>query len=104
MDTKILLGRRIKELIKRNGISQEKMAELIEIEPASLSNIVTGKNYPLLTTLDKIIKVLNIKYSDVFNFEQHADEEILKDNIIKILNENPDKIRDFYKIAKALTD
>lgn len=104
MDTKILLGRRIKELIKRNGIRQEKMAELIGIEPASLSNIVTGKNYPLLTTLDKIIKVLNIKYSDVFNFEQHADAEILKENIIKMLNENPDKIKDFYKIAKALTD
>ena len=104
MDTKILLGRRIKELIKRKGFSQEKMAELVEIEPASLSNIVTGKNYPLLTTLDKIVKVLNINYSDIFNFEHHADIEELKETIINILDKNPDKIKDFYKIAKALTE
>ena len=54
MDKKKLLGRRIKELIKQRGISQEKLAELVGIEPTALSNIVTGRNYPLMSTLEKI--------------------------------------------------
>lgn len=104
MNTKQLLGKRIKELIKQNGISQEKLAELIEVEPTTLSNIVTGRNYPLFSTLEKIIKILNISFSDVFVFEHHQDKKDLMNEINNILENNPDKIQDFYKILKALTD
>lgn len=48
MDKKKLLGRRIKELIKQKNISQEKLAELVGIEPTALSNIVTGRNLSLI--------------------------------------------------------
>lgn len=51
MDNKKLLGRRIKELIKQKNISQEKLAEIVDIEPTALSNIVTGRNYPLMKML-----------------------------------------------------
>ena len=104
MDTKKLLGKRIKELVKKKGISQEKLAELIDVEPASLSNIVTGKNYPLFTTLEKIINVLNVSFNDVFVFEHHKKEEDLKKEIILLLDKNPEKIKDYYKILKALTE
>jgi len=103
MDTKKLLGQRIKELIKRNGISQEKLAEMIGIEPTALSNIVTGRNYPLFSTLDRLIHVLGINYNDVFDFEHNDTNENLKGQIMDILEKHPDKIKDFYKIAKALT-
>ncbi len=102
MDTKKLLGKRIKELIKRNGISQEKIAEMAGIEPAALSNIVTGRNYPLLGTLDKIIKILNVNYVDVFDFEHKESSETLKKQIIEMLDSCPGKIEDIYKITKAL--
>lgn len=103
MDTKKLLGSRIKEIIKRNGISQEKLAEMVGIEPTALSNIVTGRNYPLLSTLDKLIKVLDINYNDVFDFDHKNTKDNLKKQIIDILEKYPDKIEDFYKIVKALT-
>ena len=62
MDNKKLLGRRIKEAvvfrfahtgyaIKQKNISQEKLAEMVGIEPTALSNIVTGRNYPLMKML-----------------------------------------------------
>lgn len=73
MDKKKLLGRRIKELIKQKNISQEKLAELVGIEPTALSNIVTGRNYPLMSTLEKILQVLGVNFSDVFNFEHQND-------------------------------
>ncbi len=104
MDKKKLLGRRIKELIKQRGISQEKIAELVGIEPTALSNIVTGRNYPLMTTLEKILQVLDANFSDVFNFEHQNDAKDLYNEIIQILNNNPGRIKDFYKIAKALVE
>ena len=104
MDTKKLLDKRIKELIKQKHLSQEKLAELIGVEPTTLSNIVTGRNYPLISTLEKIIQVLDIKFSDVFNFEHNKENKDLQAEIEQILNNNPDRMKDFYKIAKALVD
>ena len=39
MDKKKLLGKRIKEIRKARGLTQEKLAELIDIETCSLSAI-----------------------------------------------------------------
>ena len=104
MDKKKLLDKRIKELIKQKNISQEKLAELVGIELTSLSNIVTGRNYPLLATLEKIMVILEVNYNDVFNYEHHKNSEDLKIEIENLLNENPEKMQDFYKIAKALVE
>lgn len=104
MNTKQLLGKRLKELIKKKGYTQEKFAELVGLEPTALSNIVTGRNYPLFSTLEKILEVLEVGYKDVFNFEHHETNENLKEMIDKILSKNPDKMKEFYKIAKALVD
>jgi transcriptional regulator with XRE-family HTH domain len=104
MDTKQLLGKRLKELIKQKCISQEKLAEMVEIEPTALSNIVTGRNYPLFTTLEKILKVLDVSFADVFKFEHHQENEVLIEQIVELLKNNPDRMKDFYKIAKALVD
>ena len=104
MDKKKLLDKRIKELIKQKNISQEKLAELVGIEQTSLSNIVTGRNYPLLATLEKIMVILEVNYNDVFNYEHHKNSEDLKIEIENLLNENPEKMQDFYKIAKALVE
>ena len=81
MDKKKLLGRRIKELIKKKNISQEKLAELIGIEPTALSNIVTGRNYPLMSTLEKLLQVLEVDFSEVFNFEHHNDNKHLQEMV-----------------------
>lgn len=104
MDKKKLLGRRIKELIKQRGISQEKLAELVGIEPTALSNIVTGRNYPLMSTLEKILLVLGADFSTAFNFEHQNDNKDLQTEIEQILNNNPERMKDFYKIAKALVE
>ena len=104
MDTKILLGKRIKELIKQKNISQEKLAEMVGVEPTALSNIVTGRNYPKFVTLEKILKVLEVEFVDVFKFEHHNSADDLKAEIEKLLNTHPERLQDFYKIAKALVN
>ena len=104
MDNKKLLGLRIKELRKRKNISQEQLAELTGLEPPSICNIENGKNYPALQNLEKIINILDVSFSDVFKFEHHQPDENLIFEIDKILRQNPDKVKDIYKTAKALAE
>ena len=103
MDKKKLLGKRIRELRKRKNINQEQLAELIRVEPATISNIENGKNYPSMINLENITKVLGVNFQDVFDFEHVDCEERLLEKINEILLKNPDKISDFYKIVVAMT-
>ena len=58
MDNKKKLGKRIKELRKNAGLTQEQVAEQIEMEQNTISVIESGRNFPTLMTLEKIAKVL----------------------------------------------
>ena len=102
MDNKTLLGKRIKELRLRKGLSQETLAELAKIEPTSLSNIENGRNYPSFGTLEKIMKQLETNFSNVFEFSQHGNPDDLIKEINNLLHENPEKLKDAYKLIKAL--
>ena len=102
MDNKKALGKRIRELRKYNKLSQEKLAELVDLEPPSICNIENGRNYPTLPNLEKIMKVLNVSYLDIFNFEHHKEKSDLFEEIITMLKENPDRIQDIYRVIKAL--
>ena len=104
MDSKKLLGQRIRELRKRLGLKQEKLAEMVNLEPASICNIENGYNYPSFQNLEKIIKVLGVSFIDVFKFEQHQEQKDLVKEINKMLNDNPEKVKDTYKIVKALVE
>ena len=89
-------------LSSRKGLNQEILAEKISVEPATISNIENGKNYPSLTNLENILKVLDCKFIDVFDFEHKDTDENLLAAINNMLRANPEKIEDFYKIVVAL--
>jgi len=101
--TKILLGARIKELRKNRAMSQEQLAERIDVDPKHLSRIESGRGYPSLDALENIANVLKIEMKDLFEY-QHLDsaEEIEKtiDVLLKSVDENKKKI--LLKLIKAL--
>ena len=103
MDKKHLLGKRLKELRTRRGLKQEKLAELIDVDPTTISNIENGKNYPSLINLENLLKVLDFSFIEAFDFEHKKPNENLKEEIINRLDQFPEKIPDFYKIIMALT-
>lgn len=103
MNKKELLGKRLRELRKRKGINQEKLAELIDVDPTTISNIENGKNYPSMINLENLLNVLDCSFVEAFDFEHKNSDEDLISQIINKLKSNPDKLRDFYKIIMALT-
>lgn len=102
MDMKKLLGKRIKEIRKSVKLTQEQLGEMVDLEPSSLGNIENGYNYPLLSTLEKITRVLNCSLSEIFECEQFDDNDVLIQKINEILANNPDKIEQIYKLIKAI--
>ncbi len=90
MDNKKLLGKRIKELRKEAGLTQEKLAELIDIETTSLSGIESGRHFPSLPTLERIANNLNVEIKSLFNFNHLQSIEQMKSDIIN----NIDKLSD----------
>ncbi len=60
------LGKNIAAARKAAGLTQEVLAELIEVQTFSISRIERGSVAPSLSTISKIAKVLNIPVSSLF--------------------------------------
>lgn len=102
MDNKKLLGKRIKEIRKHKGLTQEQLSEMIDIETSSLSGIESGRFFPSLHVLDKMSSVLEIELVEFFKFSsvdipENVDEELC--NLICSQDKN-NKIM-IYKLLKA---
>ncbi len=95
MTNKKLLGRRIKELRKYRHYTQEQLAEIINIEPCSLSAIEIGRHFPSLPTLENIAKALNIELKTFFDFAPVKSRETKIEEIKKAISLLPDEKLDF---------
>lgn len=81
-------GQRVKELRKGKGLTQEQLAELINIEPPNVSKMESGLHFPQPEKIEKIAKALDISIKDLFEFEHFQKKE----DLIKYINNS---IKDF---------
>ena len=97
-------GARVKELRKRQGLTQEQLCEKIGIGVRSLVKIETARSFPSVETLEKLINTLEITPVELFNFEHLQKKENLKEVIINMIDSHSERIQDIYKIVKVLTE
>ncbi|RAI09998.1 MAG: XRE family transcriptional regulator [Candidatus Melainabacteria bacterium] len=103
MDNKKKLGLKIKELRKRKGLTQEELAELIQMEQNSISVMESGRNFPTLGTLEKIAKVLDVNLSDFFDYDYIEDIDDIKASTEDIISKMDDKqLRQLFKYVKSI--
>ena len=62
-------GKKLQELRKEAGLTQEGLADKIDLTVESVSNIERGIFGPKFDNLEKIAKVLNLKVKGLFDFE-----------------------------------
>lgn len=89
-------GKRIQEIRKSKGLTQEKLAEMIGIDIPNLSNIERGKHFVSSDTLEKIIKALEIKESDLFDFGHIKSRDEFINDITEIIKTANDKDLKYY--------
>ena len=99
------LGKRIFELRKRLNISQEELAEKLDISQKSLSKIETGRNFLTSETLEKLTLALNVEITEHIDFNHTDKKENLLDEIYKYIDNIKNNEKDLitlYKIVQAL--
>lgn len=101
MELKKLIGKRIQQIRKNKGITQEKLAEMIGIEVPSMSNLETGKFSPSAETLQKLTNVLNVHPWEFYFFNDLTEEEMLTE-IKRALEKNPKLIKICYNFFKSI--
>lgn len=102
--TKKLIGNRIKELRRLRGLTQEQLAEMVDIDPRHLSGLETGRYFPSFVTLIKITEHLDIELPDIFQYQDHIyNVEELK-IIIKNMIDNEPNILKLQVLMKVIRD
>lgn len=103
MNNKEFLGKRLREIRKSRGYTQDGIAEIANIEPQSISKIESGKNFPLLSNLEKIAQKLGIGLDDFFDFKHKKTDAEKKKEILAIYDNLNEKDRErLYRIARML--
>ena len=102
MNIRILLGKQIKKIRKSRKLTQEKLAEYVGLDVSSISNIENGKYYPTADNLDKILNTLHIKPSELFNFEDKENIDILIDEMTKTMRKDENLARLMYKFFNSI--
>ena len=98
-------GKKLTQIRKKCGLSQEALAESVGIAPRNLSKIETGVTFPSIENLEKIITALNCKTSELFDFEHLANAVDLRQEINnKIENLDSDKLSILYKFLSAIEE
>lgn len=63
--TRISFGKRIRELRKSNGLTQERLAHMVNIERSYLSRLEAGERNPSLDLMEKFADSFDISLSDL---------------------------------------
>lgn len=104
MELKKQLGKRVKELREQRNLSQEYIAEQLDIHPANYWRIENGVSYPKPENLEKICEILEVKPQELFTFEHLKSLKDIKSELYEIINSNDDLARLIYKFVKTLKD
>jgi transcriptional regulator with XRE-family HTH domain len=107
MDIKKELGEKIKRVRKLRNLTQEELAEMVDISPRSLSNIEVGTCFVKSETLEKIIDSLNITTEELFANDHIKTNQELICEIDKLINKakkNTNTLEKIYRILRCIVD
>ncbi|MBR3815992.1 MAG: helix-turn-helix transcriptional regulator [Clostridia bacterium] len=69
MDIKQAVGKRIKELRNKLGVSQEELAAMVELDRTYITSVERGKRNISIVNIEKLATALNVSLSEFFTFE-----------------------------------
>jgi len=103
MDTKQMIGARIKDIRIKTGLTQEQLSEKVGINPKYLSSIERGLENPTLNTLIKLSESLDVNLDDLFTQIEIEDPAERKSLIISLLDQaDDDQLKLAYRILSVI--
>ena len=103
MNTKQMIGARVKEIRNKKGLTQEKLSERMEINPKYLSSIERGNENPTLNTLIKLSESLEVDLGEIFSLIQIEDPGERKSMITSLLDQaDNEQLKLAFKVLSAI--
>lgn len=106
MGVKEELGKKIRRMRLNRGLTQEQLAEAVDVSQRTLSGIEIGENFVTAETLDKILKALNTTTEELFATNHLKNSDCLVKEIIRSIDyiaKDEVKLSILYNITKCLT-
>ena len=106
METKELLGRRLRELRQKKELTLERLSEIASVDVKYLGSIERGKENPTIATLEKVANALSVKLHQILSFEHElTGERTLRRKIIQILEKcDENELQHILRIVSAIKD
>ena len=105
MDVKKEFGEKLKRIRKNKNLTQEQLAEMIDIDPRNLSRIEVGLSFVKAETLEKILDALDITTEQLFANDHIKNPEELLADIHRFLNlakDEPEKLEKIHKMIRFI--
>ena len=67
-----LFGKRIKELRKKSGYTQEQLSEKLGLFQKQIGNIETGNCFTTMNNLEKLSNIFDVEIKDLFESESNV--------------------------------
>ena len=104
MDIKRAVGKRLKIVRQRNGLTQEQLAEHVGLSPKYISGIERGVENPTMDILLRVAKILGVEPYDLFLFgESEESEKALRKGIEKMVREaDREKLQLYFDVMRNI--
>lgn len=96
-------GQRVKTIRQKRNLSQEQLAEKIEIAVNNMGKIERGESFVTAATLEKLAQALNVKIEDFFRFDSFVSIDEMKLELC-LNNKSDEEIKQLYRFYKLFID
>lgn len=100
-----IIGSRLKKARTDKNLTQEKLAEKLDVSIAFLSRIERGNSHISLKRLSEVCDILGVTEGYILNDASSTSNNYLTSEFNDVLNNSsPDKQKLIYKIAKIISE
>lgn len=102
-DLKVRFGKRVKAIRQKRKLSQEQLAEKVEIALTNMGKIERGESFVTASTLEKLANALEVKTYEFFAFDTFITVEEMKQEL-NLDNMTEEEIKKLYRFYKLFID
>lgn len=100
-----IIGERLKKARTDKNLTQEKLAEKLDVSIAFLSRIERGNSHISLKRLSEVCDILGVSEGSILNGVSSTSNNYLNPEFSELLNNcSPANQKLLYKIAKVITE
>ncbi|MBO6087776.1 helix-turn-helix transcriptional regulator [bacterium] len=99
---KKMFGERLRTLRRQKNLTQEQLAEIINIQPENYSRIENGLSFPKPENIVKISQALDVEIAELFQFSNINNYEQVLEKIISKLKTDEQTTAMTYKYLRSM--